>query len=116
LDARIETTVAGYEPVLTRVVTIPGIARKPAICLLAEIGADMSVFASPANLASWAGICPGNNASGGKRKSGRTRHGSVWLKTALTEAAQAAARTKGTYLAATTPRSAADAAGSVQSR
>jgi len=86
--------------VLQRVATIPGIARKTAISLLAEIGADMSVFPTPAHLASWAGICPGNNASGGKRKSGRTRHGSVWLKTALTEAAQAAARTKGTHLAA----------------
>src|SRR4051794_23888349 len=80
--------------------TIPGVGRKTAIGLLAEIGPDMSVFPSPAHLASWAGICPGNNASGGKSRPARTRHGSVWLKTALTEAAQAAARTKGTYLAA----------------
>src|SRR3954465_2727804 len=100
LDARIEATVADYEPVLQRVVTIPGVARKTAISLLAEIGADMSVFPSPAHLASWAGICPGNHASGGKPRPARTRHGSVWLKTALTEAAQAAARTRGTYLAA----------------
>lgn len=100
LDARITTTVAPYEPVLERVVTIPGIARKTAVSLVAEIGVDMDRFATPGHLASWAGICPGNNASGGKRKSGRTRHGSAWLKTALTEAAQAAARTKGTYLAA----------------
>ena len=85
---------------LQRVVTIPGVARKTAISLLAEIGADMSVFPSPAHLASWAGICPGNNASGGKPKPARTRHESVWLKTALTEAAQAAARTRGTHLAA----------------
>jgi transposase len=100
LDARIETAVADYQPVLTRLVTIPGVARKTAISLLAEIGADMSVFPTPAHLASWAGICPGNNASGGKARAARTRHGSPWLKTALTEAAQAAARTKGTYLAA----------------
>jgi transposase len=100
LDGRIERLVTDYEPMLQRVVTIPGVARKTAISLLAEIGADMSVFPSPAHLASWAGICPGNNASGGKPKPARTRHGSVWLKTALTEAAQAAARSKGTYLAA----------------
>jgi transposase len=60
----------------------------------------MSRFPTPAHLASWAGICPGNNASGGKARAARTRHGSPWLKTALTEAAQAAARTQGTYLAA----------------
>jgi len=100
LDARIDAAVAQFEPVLERVQTIPGVARKTAVSLLAEIGADMSAFPTAAHLASWAGICPGNNTSGGKRRSGRTRHGSVWLKTALTEAAQAAARTKGTYLAA----------------
>jgi transposase len=100
LDQRIEAVVEEFEPVLARVQTIPGVARKTAVCLLAEIGTDMAMFPTAAHLASWAGICPGNNASGGKRKSGRTRHGSVWLKTALTEAAQAAARTKGTYLAA----------------
>ncbi len=100
LDERVTVTVAPYEVVLERLVTIPGVARKSAVSLVAEIGVDMSRFATPGHLASWAGICPGNNASGGKRKSGRTRHGSPWLKTALTETAQAAARTKGTYLAA----------------
>ena len=60
----------------------------------------MTVFPTAADLASWAGICPGNNASGGKRRAGRTRHGPVWLKTVLTDAAQDAARTKGIYLAA----------------
>jgi transposase len=100
LDARISATVTPYEPVLERLQTIPGVARQTAVALVAEIGVDMAVFPTAAHLASWAGICPGNNASGGKRKSGRTRHGSPWLKTALTEAAQAAARTKGTYLAA----------------
>ena len=60
----------------------------------------MSVFPTAAHLASWAGICPGNNSSGGKRRPGRTRHGSMWLRIALTEAAQVAARGKGTYLAA----------------
>jgi transposase len=100
LDAAIDATVADYEPVLARLVTMPGVARKTAVSLVAEIGVDMTVFPTAAHLASWAGICPGNNASGGKRRSGRTRHGSTWLRTTLTEAAQAAARTKGTYLAA----------------
>jgi transposase len=67
LDGRIDTAVERFEPVLARVQTIPGVARKTAVCLLAEIGADMSVFPTAAHLASWAGICPGNNASGGRR-------------------------------------------------
>jgi len=59
----------------------------------------MSVFPSSGHLASWAGVCPGNNASGGKRRSGKTRPGSRWLRQALTEAVWAAARSKGTYFA-----------------
>jgi transposase len=85
---------------LKRVCTIPGVSVRTAIMLLAECGADMTVFRTPAHLASWAGICPGNNTSGGRSRSGRTRHGSIALRTALTEAAHAAARTKNTYLAA----------------
>ena len=100
IDARIDNRVREHEELLERVQTIPGVARTTAIGLVAEIGTDMSVFPTPGHLASWAGICPGNNASGGKARSGRTRHGPVALKTVLTEAAQAAARTKGTYLAA----------------
>jgi hypothetical protein len=80
--------------------TIPGVDRKTAEVLIAEIGADMSQFPTHRHLASWAGMCPGNDQSAGKRHSGKTRKGSKWLRSALTEAAYAAARSKGTYLAA----------------
>ena len=68
--------------------------------IIAETGGDMRVFGSADRLASWAGMCPGNNASAGKHRSGRTRKGSKWLRAALVESAYAAARTKNTYLAA----------------
>jgi transposase len=100
VDATLTEAAAPFAATLKRVRTIPGISHRTAIMLLAECGADMSVFRTAAHLASWAGICPGNNTSGGKNRSGRTRHGSVALRTALTEAAHAAARTKNTYLAA----------------
>jgi transposase len=83
-----------------RLDTIPGVGRRTAEVLLAEIGPDLSRFRSAQALASWAGRCPGNHESAGKRKSGKTRKGSPWLRTALVEAAQAAAHTKDTYLAA----------------
>src|SRR6266545_1473664 len=67
--------------------------------LLAQCGVDMSVFGSAEQLVSWAGICPGINTSGGRRRSGKTRYGSRWLRKTLTESARAAARSKGTYLA-----------------
>jgi transposase len=77
---------------------IPGIDGKLAAAIIAELGVDMNVFGSVPQLASWAGICPGNNESGGKRKSGRIPKGNVYLKTALVEAANAAAKAKGTFL------------------
>jgi len=88
------------EAELARLDTIPGVNRRVAEGLLAEIGTDMSRFASARQLASWAGMCPGNNESGGKRKSGQTRHGSPWLRQTLIEAGHAAARCKQGYLAA----------------
>lgn len=80
--------------------TIPGVNQRIAQIVLAEIGADMSRFPSACHLASWAGLCPGNNESAGKRYSGRTRKGSKWLRQVLMEAAHAAVRTKETYPAA----------------
>jgi transposase len=100
LDTSLDTAAAPFAATVKRVCTIPGVSVRTAIMLLAECGADMSVFRTAAHLASWAGICPGNNISGGKSRTGQTRHGSTALRTALTEAAHAAARTKGTYLAA----------------
>ena len=79
---------------------IPGVSRRTADVLVAEMGVDMSRVPSAAHLASWAGMCPGNNASAGKRKSGKTRKGSPWLRSALVEAAHGAGRTKNTYLGA----------------
>jgi transposase len=85
--------------------TIPGVDRRTAEVVLAEIGPDMGRFPSSAQLASWAGVCPGNHESAGKHYSGRTRKGSKWLRTALVQAANAAARSKDTYLAAHYQRS-----------
>ncbi|WP_258564096.1 IS110 family transposase [Streptomyces himalayensis] len=100
LDTEIARRLEPHQPMLDLLCTIPGVGPKTVQVLVAEIGLDMSIFPSSGHLASWAGICPGNNASGGKRRSGRTRPGSRWLKQALTEAAWGAARAKGTYLAA----------------
>jgi transposase len=98
LSAQIEKTIAPFADRVALLDTIPGVDRRTAEVLLAEIGPDMSVFPSHRHLASWAGLCPGNNESGGKRRSGRTRKGSKWLHAALTQSAKAASRSKGTYL------------------
>lgn len=100
LTDRIDELLDPYEAAVSLLVTIPGVARRSAQVVLAEIGADMSRFPTAGHLASWAGMCPGNNESAGKHRSGRTRHGSKWLRKALIEAGQAAGRSKDTYLAA----------------
>lgn len=99
LDAQIASRLEPYKDTVELLITIPGVARKTAETLIAECGLDMSVFPSHSHMASWAGVCPGNNESGGKRRSGKTRPGPTWLRDALTEAAWAAARTRNTYLA-----------------
>ena len=100
LSAEIAERVRPFEPVLERLDTIPGIGRRAAERILAEIGADVSDFPTAGHLASWAGLCPGNHQSAGKRLSGRTRHGNTWLKAALVEAAWGAVHTRDSYLAA----------------
>jgi transposase len=97
---RIEEQLAPFAQELELLKTIPGIQDRIAQVLAAEIGLDMKPFATAASLASWAGVCPGNNESAGKRRSGRTRKGNQWLRSALIQAAWAASRTKDTYLSA----------------
>ena len=80
--------------------TIPGVGARAAEVMVSEMGVDMSRFSTDAHLASWAGMCPGNHESAGKRLSGKTNKGSTYLRTALIQAAWAASHTKQTYLAA----------------
>jgi transposase len=94
ISKEIEVRLRPFEEATERLMTIPGVGPRTAQTILSEIGADMSRFHSGANLASWAGVCPGNNESAGKQKSGRTRKGSPWLRSALVEAAQAASHTQ----------------------
>ncbi len=100
LSARVVELQGPHEAAVQLLIGIPGVSYRTAQVILAEIGTDMSRFPTAGHLASWAGMCPGNNESAGKHKSGRTRHGSKWLRIALIEAAHAAARSKDTYLAA----------------
>ena len=100
LSIEIDGVIAPFADAVALLDTIPGINKRGAEIIIAEIGADMSVFPTAGHLASWAGLCPGNNESAGKHRSGKTRPGSTWLRTELVEAANAAARTKGCYLGA----------------
>ena len=98
LQQRIQQKLQPYAAQLALLREIPGVDQTLAAVIIAELGVDMSVFQSVSQLASWAGVCPGNNESAGKRKSSRIPKGNLYLKTALVEAANAAARAKGTYL------------------
>jgi len=97
LDERIAELTRPLEPVLEKLDGIPGVDRRVAEVLLAEIGPDVTPFPTDAHLASWAGICPGNNESAGKKRSGKTTKGSRWLRQALVQAAWAASHKKDSY-------------------
>ena len=100
LSARVEELTRPFSREIELLDTIPGVDKRAAEMLLAEIGPDMSRFPSEHHLASWGGICPGQRESGGKKHSAATRKGSKWLRGTLTECAKAVVRTKGTYLSA----------------
>jgi transposase len=99
LDA-VDRVIAPFARARDHLDTITGVGKRAAECIIAEIGVDMSVFPTAAHLASWAALCPGNNITGGKRRSGKTRKGDVWLVEVLVECAWAASRARDTYLAA----------------
>ena len=94
MDQYLLDGLRAWQPQLNLLQTLPGIDIQGAAMLLVEIGADMTVFGSAERLASWVGICPGNNESAGKRKTGRIRKGNAWVRRLLCEFAQAAARTR----------------------
>ena len=99
LSAEIEERLRPFEHKVELLTTIPGVGQRTAEAILAELGADMQRFPDHRHVPSWAAICPGNEESAGKRKTGKTRKGDSWLRTALIEAANsAAARTRDTYL------------------
>jgi len=95
-----EVLPAPFAEAINRLVTIPGIDERAAENILAEIGVNMELFPTQKHLPSWAGMCPGQRESAGKRQSGRTRKGNQWLRTTLVQVAWAASHTKHSYLSA----------------
>jgi transposase len=100
LEERIGEVLGPFAEAVRRWATIPGVDARTAQAVAAEIGTDMSRFPTEGHLSAWAGMCPGNDESAGKRRSGKTPKGSAWLKGALVQAAWAASHTKNTYLSA----------------
>lgn len=107
LDKLVQDYMAEYEAAIAALCDIPGIARRSAEVILAEIGLDMSRFPSAAHLCSWAGVCPGNYQSAGRRKHGKTTKGNKALKTILTQCAKSAKTVKSSYFSAQYQRIAA---------
>lgn len=100
VSAQIAEMMRPFEETVTRLKPVPGLDRKVIEDILAEITDDMSPFPTSRHIASWTAICPGNNESAGKKKSGKTRHGNKWLRAALIQAARAAVRDRDSYFAA----------------
>jgi len=100
LDAEADRVVAPFADQVRRLMTIPGVGKRTAEVVIAEIGVDMRQFPTAAHLASWAGLCPGNHESAGKSKTGRARKGNTALRVALCEAAWAGVRKNDSYLGA----------------
>ena len=97
LDKEVKAGTAPFRELIGLLCTIPGVSKLSATAILSEIGRDMSRFATAGHLLSWAGLCPGQNESAGKRKSVRLRKGAPWLKTMLVQCAWAAKRKKNSY-------------------
>ncbi len=100
LNLEVEQRLRPFEALLARLDAIPGIGQRNAEQILVEVGTDMSRFPSAAHFASWAKLCPGNDESTGKRRSGRTGLGSRWLRSTMVEAAWSASRVRNSYFAA----------------
>ena len=100
VERKLEEYTAPFADILRRLDTIPGVNRTSAYSLLAELGDNMDPFPTVSHAASWAGVCPGNHQTGGKRLKGTTRAGNRWLRRGLCEAAWAARNKKGSYFAA----------------
>jgi transposase len=98
---RIEEAMLPFAEAAGRLESIPGLGSRAAEVIVAEIGTDMTAFPTAGHLASWAGLCPGNNESAGKRRTGKTTKGSQWLRTVLVQVAWSASHTKRTIFSAT---------------
>jgi transposase len=100
IDKRFDELMASFADARDRLMSIPGVGKRAAEIIIAETGADMAHFPTPEHLASWAGMCPGNNRSAGRNFSGRTPAGNAWLSGTLTECGWSAGRARSTYLGA----------------
>ncbi len=100
IDQEVDANVEPFRAAITILTTIPGVSELSARTIMAEIGTEMSRFPTDGHLISWAGLCPPNDESAGKRRSSRMRKGAPWLKTTLIQCAWAAARKKASYIQA----------------